>query len=70
MRPGVRSLIVTCLVVAAIWLIALPRIARHDRVRETIKRNHAAGIDPDAMFYSDLETMTYSDGVLRRSSGE
>lgn len=63
---GWRSFLVCCLVGAFTWLIILPWLARQGPVRRTIERNEAAGIDPSAMFYSDLEHLTYENGMLRR----
>jgi uncharacterized membrane protein len=56
------------LVVSLVWLVVLPRIARIAAVQERIERNERLGIDPSAMFYSDLEHLEYRDGMLRRMS--
>ncbi|MGI9472045.1 MAG: hypothetical protein ACR2NZ_10955 [Rubripirellula sp.] len=53
------------LVISLVWLVLLPRAARLESVKERIRRNDAAGIDPSAMFYSDLEHLQYRDGMLR-----
>ena len=58
-------LVLICLSVALIWLVVLPKVARNEYVRVKIQRNRDAGIDPDAMFYSDLENLTYRNGMLR-----
>ncbi len=51
---------------AIIWLVVLPRISRIQSIRTMIDSQQAAGIDPSAMFYSDLEHLSYRDGMLRR----
>ena len=51
---------------AIIWLVMLPRISRIQSIRTMIDSQQAAGIDPSAMFYSDLEHLSYRDGMLRR----
>ena len=56
------------LAVSLVWLVVLPRIARIAAVQERIERNERLGIDPSAMFYSDLEHLEYRDGMLRRMS--
>ena len=69
MNPGgTRRLLFCCLVIAIIWMIVLPWIARQDPVRQMIRRNEAAGIDPSAMFYTEWNHLTYEDGVLRKKS--
>lgn len=45
------------LAIAGVWLAVLPAIARTDRVRATIARNEALGIDASAKFYSELPAM-------------
>lgn len=49
-----------------IWGIVLPRLAETSVMRKMIQRNVRLGIDPSAMFYSDLENMEYRDSMLRR----
>ena len=63
---GWKELLLCCFAAAVLWLIVLPWVARQERVRSMINRNQAAGIDPSAMFYSDLEHLTYDRGMLRR----
>ena len=66
MKRGWRSLLICCLTIALIWMVVLPWISRRTQVRRTIERNEAAGIDPSAMFYTDLEHLSYDQGMLRR----
>jgi len=42
-------------VVAATWLVILPRVAEHPSVRQQRERQEALGINPEAMFYTDLD---------------
>lgn len=42
-------------VVAATWLVALPRLAMTKPVAEHIAAQQRSGIDPSAMFYTELE---------------
>lgn len=46
---------------AIIWLVMLPRISRIQSIRTMIDSQQAAGIDPSAMFYSDLEHLSYRE---------
>lgn len=57
----------TCavLLTGLIWLVVLPRLSRWEPIRERIRANEAAGIDPSALFYSDLEHLVYRDGRMR-----
>ena len=66
-RRGWKSLTLCCLLGMIVWLVVLPWLARQEPVRKMIDRNEAAGIDPGAMFYSDLEHLSYENGFLRRS---
>lgn len=67
MRRGWIRLLLCSFAVAVIWLGVLPWLARQTPLREQISRNESAGIDPSALFYSDLEHLTYRDGMLRQS---
>lgn len=63
---GWRGLLITTLLIAFIWMVLLPRVAKWQPIQNRIRAHEAAGIDPSAMFYSDLEHLTYRDGMLRR----
>lgn len=60
------KLLLGCLAIAAIWLVLLPRISQWRPIRSMIHSHQAVGIDPSAMFYSDLEHLDYREGMLRR----
>ena len=61
-----RRLAIAMALIAFVWLVVLPRLSQWQPVHSMIQRNEAAGIDPSAMFYSDLEHLRYRDGMLRR----
>ncbi|TWT34774.1 hypothetical protein [Blastopirellula retiformator] len=42
-------------VIAFIWLVVLPRLGETPPVKRHIETMKAAGIDPSAMFYTELE---------------
>ena len=65
---GTVKLLIASVVIAGIWLIVLPRIGNLPIFRASIQRNQAAGIDPSAMYYTDLEHLEYSDTGLKRRS--
>ena len=65
-RRGWIQLLACCLAGAIIWLVVLPWVARGNYVGSMIRRNEAAGIDPSAMFYTELEHLSYRDGLLRK----
>jgi hypothetical protein len=53
-----RRLLVVCIAAAAIWIVALPRIAAVDHVRSRIEYLESKEVDPSALYYTDLEAMT------------
>ncbi len=38
-----------------VWLVLLPALTQTDYVRSHIDRMQAAGIDPSAMFYTEVQ---------------
>lgn len=56
MRRAVRF-VVAWGTVAFLWLIVLPWIGSFPAVQAKIAREEAAGIDPSAKFYTELEAM-------------
>ncbi len=60
---GRLALAISLALVALIWLCVLPWIGRQEQLAERIRREQAAGIDPSAMFYTELEMMP---SVIRR----
>lgn len=66
MNRGRWQLFLASLCIALMWMVILPAIAKVPVVRTMIDRHEAAGIDPSAMYYTDVEHLTYRDGMLRR----
>ncbi|MEZ6063234.1 MAG: hypothetical protein R3C19_23045 [Planctomycetaceae bacterium] len=54
---GTIRLILATIVIATIWLVVLPWIAEFPSIRDRSDRLEAAGIDPSAMFYTELPMM-------------
>ena len=51
-----------------IWLGLLPRIGALQPVSRMIDHHQQSGIDPSAMFYTELEHLEYRDGMLRKKN--
>ena len=51
------SLVGIVLVVSGVWLVVLPWIGARPHVSQRIQDEQARGIDPSAMFYSELELL-------------
>jgi len=66
-RTNRLKLLFASALIAATWLVVLPRLSRWAPIRSMIQAHEAAGIDPSAMFYSDLEHHSFQDGMLRRT---
>lgn len=43
--------------IAITWCVVLPELSRQPAVAEHLNQLKAAGIDPSAMFYSELDAM-------------
>jgi hypothetical protein len=56
-QPGRRALGLTVAVMALFWLGLLPWIGRQPDVAARIRREQCAGIDPAAMFFTELELL-------------
>jgi len=54
---GISRLILSLAIVAGAWLIALPWIARQPAEHDSWTSLNQSGIDPSAMYYSELEVM-------------
>ncbi|NJN44232.1 MAG: hypothetical protein HC806_05590 [Anaerolineae bacterium] len=52
--------------ISLIWLFVLPWIARRPAVETHLRDLDSQGIDPSAMYYTDLKMM---DRLLRRLEG-
>lgn len=54
-RAGTVRLVAGILLVAFIWLVILPTVARLDSINNYLGWLDSRDIDPSAMFYTDLE---------------
>lgn len=59
-------LVLSIACIAIVWTVALPWLGERSPLRSMIERNEARGIDPTAMFYTELENMRFRDGRMRR----
>ena len=62
-RRGWFHLGLWSVLIAGVWLVLLPRLAQQPQLAERIRDFEARGIDPSAMFYTDLDAM---DGILQK----
>lgn len=53
----VQRLVMATATIAAVWLIVLPWIGRHETVRDHITFLDDREIDASAMFYTELDAM-------------
>ncbi len=56
-RAGWLKLLAASFAVAAVWLVALPWLATTTPVQRHIELQESQGIDPSAVFYSELEIL-------------
>jgi hypothetical protein len=54
---GVVRLSLATVAIMAVWLVVLPAVGELASVRQRIEGNHAAGINPTAVFYTDHPAM-------------
>ena len=60
---GVWSLMGSAAVIAYIWIVLLPGVAEWPSVKSHIRWLDQKGIDPSAMYYTELEVM---ETILQR----
>lgn len=60
---GLRRLLAVWGAIGLVWLAVLPAIAERPRVKARLETLKSQGIDPSAMYYSELDAM---DDVLAR----
>ena len=65
---GRLRLLVAVTAIAVLWCVVLPWVGTTRYFKPMIEHNERWGIDPTALFYTDVETMTYRDNMLRRPS--
>lgn len=63
---GWRRLALITLTGIVIWCGVLPWVGQQASVRQWIERNERLGIDPTAMYYTELENMHVQQGLLKR----
>jgi len=56
-RTGIVRLALCAVVIGLVWCIVLPRLASQPRMREYSRWLDERGIDPSAMYYTELEAM-------------
>ncbi|WP_168566221.1 hypothetical protein [Crateriforma spongiae] len=54
-------------VLATIWLVVLPAVAKRPAVRQRVRWLKSEGIDPSAMYYTELDRMEW---ILDRRRAE
>ena len=64
--PGWIGLLAGVLAIAVVWLVILPAVGRRPEVAARIDRLDARGIDPSAMFYTELEVMPEVERHIER----
>lgn len=57
MSAGITRLTLCMAMLAAVWLGVLPWYARRPRVERQWRELQQSGIDPSAMYYTELEMM-------------
>jgi hypothetical protein len=57
LRKAILRLVAGALIVAMIWGALLPRILDLGPVREHVALMEARGVDPSAMYYTELERL-------------
>ena len=54
---GIIRLALAALSAGLIWLLVLPRVGALAPVRQFVRSNEAAGINPSAVYYTEVEAM-------------
>ncbi len=62
-RKGRLQFAAACVSIALVWLVVLPYLGSRPAIQSAIRQQERQGIDPSAMFYTELEVM---DSVLSR----
>lgn len=66
-RHPYRQLIAASIFLAGIWLIVLPWLTDLPHTRQYLERLEASGIDPAAMYYTELPHDLFADSLKRRA---
>jgi len=62
---GPIRLFFVLIVIAVVWLLVLPWVATRPSTRERLRRLDSRGIDPAAMFYTELPPEIFLDSPGR-----
>lgn len=65
-RHGIWKLIAVTIVLTAIWMVVLPWLADRPATRQYRERLDAQGIDPAAMYYTELPPHVFADAAERQ----
>jgi len=65
-QSGTLKLLAGLGLLTLIWLGLLPLISRQPRVAERIRTLEQQGIDPSAIFYTELEAMPQYESSIER----
>ena len=57
MNYSLIKLIASCAIICVVWLVLLPILSTQPTTAARIERLESKGIDPSAMFYTDVEIM-------------
>lgn len=66
-RGSTRAFVASLVLVGVLWGGVLPWVGQFPAVRARIQRQEQSGIDPSAMFYTELGSLS---GVRLRSEGK
>jgi hypothetical protein len=61
---GVVALCVGASMICVVWLLILPRVGAHPSVRKQINSLNRRGVDPSAVFYTDLDAMVHVESDI------
>jgi hypothetical protein len=56
-RRGLAWLILATAAIAMTWLVVLPWVGSLRPVKNYIRRNEAAGVNPGAMYYTEIDAI-------------
>lgn len=62
-RNGVWELATACVIIACLWCVVLPWFADRPAMKAHLQFLDDRGIDPSAMFYTELDAM---DAILEK----
>ena len=69
-KKGWLSLLLAGATIAIVWTVLLPWIGARPALRESIEQLDAQGIDPAAMYYTDVEAMGRVEADLAEKRAE